>query len=77
MSVAEIKQELTRPSSAERIELMNATWDSLDAQDQEMHSPEWHAEILSKRAAKINSGEAKFLSIEGLKERLTSASLTN
>lgn len=52
------------------MELMNAIWDSLDAKDQEIESPAWHADVLAERAAEIDSGEAKFLTIDELKERL-------
>jgi hypothetical protein len=31
---------------------------------------EWHGQVLAVRKAKVDSGEAQFLSIEQLKERL-------
>ena len=69
MSVAEIKQELSRLSEAERIELLEAVRAALDNRE-EVESPAWHADILAERAAKIDSGEATFLTIDQLKERL-------
>ena len=69
MSVAEIKQELSRLSEAERIELLEAVRAALDNRE-EVESPAWHADILAERAAKIDSGEAAFLTIDQLKERL-------
>jgi len=35
-----------------------------------VESPEWHAEVLATRKAKADSGEAQFLSVQELKERL-------
>lgn len=69
MSVAKIKQELSRLSEAERIELLEAVRAALDNKD-EVESPSWHADVLAERAAKIESGEATFLTIDQLKERL-------
>ncbi len=69
MSVAEIKEELTRLTDAERFELAMCFWDSIENKD-EIESPAWHGEVLAERAAKIDSGEAKFLTIDELKERL-------
>jgi hypothetical protein len=69
MSVTEIKQELSRLSEAERVELLEAVRAALDSKD-EVASPAWHGEVLAERAAKIESGEATFLTIDQLKERL-------
>ena len=50
MGVAELKQELTRLTNAERLQLLEAIWDSLEDKD-EMESPEWHGKVLAERAA--------------------------
>ncbi len=60
MSVAEIKEELSRLTSAERVELMNVIWDSLDAKAQENESPAWHEEELRRRSEEVASGKAEF-----------------
>jgi putative addiction module component (TIGR02574 family) len=72
MSVAEIKQELTRLTDAERLELMNAIWESLGDKDEEVESPEWHREVLAEREARVEAGEGKFLRFDELKEGLRS-----
>ena len=69
MSVAEIKQELSRLTNAERIELLNAVWESIENKDEEIESPAWHFEVLAEREAEIESGKAKFLTLDELKER--------
>ncbi|MGI8481060.1 MAG: addiction module component CHP02574 family protein [Chthoniobacterales bacterium] len=71
MSVAEMKQELSRLTNAERIELMNAIWASLDNKDEALESPTWHREVLAEREARIRSGEAQFLSLDEVKKRFS------
>jgi putative addiction module component (TIGR02574 family) len=66
MSVAEIKQELARLTDAERFELLDAIWDSIDNKD-DAPSPTWHAEELQRREQEIASGEAKFIPWEEAK----------
>lgn len=57
MSLAEIKTTVLSLTSAERIELMNALWDSLGSE--EIESPLWHEEELKRREKEISTGEAK------------------
>ncbi|MEP6603640.1 MAG: addiction module protein [Spartobacteria bacterium] len=68
MSVSEIKQELSRLTNKDRIQLAMWLWESID--ENEVESPAWHGEILAERAAKIESGDANFLSVEQLRDRL-------
>jgi hypothetical protein len=70
MSVLELKEEVSRLSKAERLEAMEWLWASLSKEQQEIESPEWHGEVLAARKAKVDSGEARFLSIAQLKKRL-------
>ena len=64
MNTAEIK----KMSTAEKIQAIEAIWDSLLKEDASLPSPEWHGDILKKREEKIKSGEAKFLSLSDLKK---------
>jgi putative addiction module component (TIGR02574 family) len=70
MSVAELKEEVSRLSKAEQLQAMEWLWASLSKKPEEIESPEWHGEVLAARKAKIDSGEEKFLSIAELKKRL-------
>jgi putative addiction module component (TIGR02574 family) len=70
MSVLELKEEVSRLSTAERLQAMEWIWASLSREPEEIESPEWHGEVLAARKAKVDSGEAQFLSVEHLKERL-------
>jgi putative addiction module component (TIGR02574 family) len=63
MNIADIK----KMSTAERLQAMEAIWDSLLYENEEIESPEWHDKIIEKRKAKIKSGKAKFISLSELK----------
>ena len=70
MSVLELKEEVSRLSKAEQLQTMEWLWASLSKEGQELESPEWHGDVLVARKAKADAGEAQFLSVEQLKERL-------
>ena len=59
--------DIKKMSTIERLQAMEALWDSLLYEDTEIESPEWHRDVLDERIAKIESGKAKFISIERLK----------
>ena len=63
------KSEIKKMSTVERLQTMEAIWDTLLYEGSEIDSPEWHKGILENRKAKMDSGKAKFLSIKELKER--------
>lgn len=66
MSIAEIEKMTT----AERLKAMESLWDALCHDDKEPESPDWHGAVLDERRKKIESGEAKFLTIEEARGRL-------
>jgi putative addiction module component (TIGR02574 family) len=70
VSVLELKEEVSRLSKAEQLQTMEWLWASLSKKAEEIESPEWHGDVLAARKAKADSGEAQFLSVEQLKERL-------
>jgi putative addiction module component (TIGR02574 family) len=70
MSVAELKREVSRLSRADQLQTMEWLWASLSCNPAEIESPKWHGEVLTARKAKVDAGEAQFLSVEQLKERL-------
>ncbi len=61
--------EISKMSVLERIQTMEALWDSLTREPTGIKSPEWHEEILDERKEKIESGNANFISIEELKSK--------
>ena len=70
MSVAELKKEVSRLSRAEQLQAMGWLWPSLSKKPKKIGSPEWHGEVLAARKAQVDSGQAQFLSVQQLKERL-------
>lgn len=60
--------ELKKMSTSERLQAMEAIWDSLLYESDEIETPEWHAKILNDRKEKITSGKAKFISLSELKK---------
>ena len=66
-----MKEEVSRLSMAERLQAMEWLWASLSKEEQDIDSPKWHGEVLAARKAKVDSGEAEFLSVAQLKKRLS------
>lgn len=59
--------EINKMSTVERLQTMEALWDSLLHGDAEVLSPDWHRDILAERLEKMEKGEAKSFSVEELK----------
>lgn len=59
--------EIKKMSRIERLQAMEALWDSLIDEESEIKSPEWHRDILEERKRKIENGKAEFISLEKLR----------
>jgi len=62
--------EIERMSLEERLQTMELLWASLARTPDAVPSPAWHGEVLAARMAKIERGEAEFLTIDQVKARL-------
>lgn len=62
--------EIEKMSLDERLQTMELLWASLARTPDAVPSPDWHGDVLAKRMAKLDRGEAEFLTIPELKERL-------
>ena len=62
--------DVSKMSSAERLQAMESLWDAICQDEDEPKSPEWHGAVLEERQQKIASGNAKWLSMDELKKRL-------
>jgi hypothetical protein len=51
----------------ERLRMMGSLWASFDNETAPIESPAWHGEVSAQRKAKLESGEAKFISLDTLK----------
>jgi len=66
LEAAEIKQM----SLEERLQAMELLWDSISSEPDKVVSPGWHRVVLSERMAKIEAGQATFLTLDEVKARL-------
>ena len=62
------RMEIKKMSTVERLQVMEALWNSLLEEESKIVSPEWHGNILEVRKRKMESGEAEFISLEELKK---------
>ncbi|TAN68029.1 MAG: addiction module component CHP02574 family protein [Methylobacter sp.] len=53
----------------QRMLLMEQIWDTLCYENEEIKSPSWHEDIINDRMQLVNSGKAKFISIQELKDK--------
>jgi putative addiction module component (TIGR02574 family) len=67
--------EISKMSTVDRIQTMEALWDSFSVELENIKSPKWHEEILAARGEKIESGKANFISITELKAKHIKSSL--
>ena len=62
--------QIEQMSLVERLQTMELLWRAISDRPEELSSPAWHGELLAERTAKIERGEATFLTIDQVKERL-------
>ena len=53
----------------ERIILINDIWESLESENITVESPSWHKQVLDERIKKMENNEARYVSLEELKNR--------
>lgn len=64
--------QIQQMSLTERLQTMELLWQAISRRPEDVQSPAWHREVLQERAAKIERGEATFLTIAQVKDRLKS-----
>jgi hypothetical protein len=65
--------QIDRMSTAERLQVMEQLWTALSRSDEEVPSPLWHGEVLADRKTSAQRGDARFLTLEQLRDRLQQA----
>ncbi len=60
-------QEIKNMSRIERLQTMEALWDSLIDEESEIESPEWHKDVLEERKRARETGKAEFITLEELR----------
>jgi hypothetical protein len=66
--------DLKQMSRPEKVRLMEEIWQDLSADEREVESPPWHGQIIAERMAKVQEGNATFLTLEQLESWLTTKS---
>jgi putative addiction module component (TIGR02574 family) len=61
--------DIAKMSKIERLQTMEAIWDSLIHETTEIESPDWHKDTLATRKSIIEDGKAEFFSIEEIRAR--------
>ncbi len=59
--------ELKKMSTVDRLQAMEALWDSILYDNKKIDTPKWHEDIIAERKRIIANGSAKFISIAELK----------
>ena len=59
--------KLKKMSRAERLQAMEALWDSMLSENTKIDTPKWHEDMLKERKRIIANGSAKFISLAELK----------
>ena len=59
--------ELKKMSTVERLQAMEALWDSMLYESDKIDTPKWHKDIIEDRKRIIANGSAKFISLAELK----------
>ena len=60
--------DFKKMSTSQRLQVMEALWDSLLYEGDEIEPPEWHEKLITERKEKIANGQAKFISLAELKK---------
>ncbi|MCM2284369.1 MAG: addiction module protein [Desulfobacula sp.] len=63
---------LNEMTVTEKLVAINQIWEDLMRNPNDVPSPDWHREVLSARAGRVKSGEAKFKDFESVKSELRS-----
>jgi hypothetical protein len=68
MSIAEIRQ----PPLAEKLKIMEAIWEDLRAQAEQVPVPAWHKELLDERRKAVEEGREQVFDWDSIKDSLGS-----
>jgi len=63
-------KEIEKMTMTERLQTMELLWDAVCHAPTEPDSPDWHRGELVRRKARMESGEAKFMTVQEAKRRL-------
>jgi len=62
--------EIGHLSKEEKLRVMEAIWEDLSKEDEEIESPKWHQEALQETEQQLNLGEEKKVEWDNAKKEL-------
>lgn len=62
--------DIAQLDKIQKLQTMEAIWDSLIHEAPDLESPDWHRDILVERKNSIEQGKAEFFSVDELRSRL-------
>lgn len=65
-----ISLPLEQMTVEEKLQVMEAIWDDLSRNAQDLPAPAWHGEVLAQRQAALDAGEDYFEDWETAKEKI-------
>jgi len=69
MSIAEIK----KLPLADKLQIMEALWEDLCSQPEQVEIPEWHRQLLDQRRKALEAGQEEVFDWDAIKDSLGSA----
>jgi hypothetical protein len=61
--------EIQKMTTSERLTTMEQLWDALCQENEEPASPAWHEKVLADRKSRMDSPEARFSTLDQLRDR--------
>jgi len=65
-----VELQIERMTLEEKLRATEALWADLSRHEEQIPSPEWHQQVLQDRAARVESGQEKFVDWETAKKQL-------
>ena len=69
-----VMKTIDQMTQDEKLQTLEALWDSLWPRQETVPSPEWHGTVLQERAERVASGKAVFSDWDDAKKRLSGQS---
>jgi len=64
--------EIDHLSRIEKLMVMEAIWEDLSNEDEQIKSPDWHKKVLQRTEQRLNSGQEKIMDWSEAKKELRS-----
>jgi len=62
--------DISKMSTKERLATMERLWEAICSEGKEPASPAWHGAVLAGRKRRLASPDARFLTLDQIRERL-------